>query len=214
MGLDPLSALGLASNIISLVDFGVRVLAKSRELQQSATGRFVEHQEFHVAADRLRLIQESLDRSHRTISSRHDLSRAELALQEITVECQKISVEFQDALSSFVRQNGQSSWKSFRQAFKALWKKDGIDSMRARLTDQREQLVLHLLVVMRYVKESKSASFLRRPGCNEAVFYPLSRKLRRLTGAGTSFMSIGSSKISRVSHVLLVDLSFRITPAL
>jgi hypothetical protein len=94
MGLDPLSALRLASNIISLVDFGVRVLAKSRELQQSATGRLVEHQEFHVAADRLRQIQESLDRSQRTVSSRCYLSRAELALQEITIECQTISVEF------------------------------------------------------------------------------------------------------------------------
>ncbi|EXJ53357.1 uncharacterized protein A1O5_13397 [Cladophialophora psammophila CBS 110553] len=148
MVIDPLTALGLASNIISFIDFGVQALAKGRELHKSATGRLIEHDEFRSAIGRLQQLREGIDISLQSLSSRTGLTHAEAALQEITAECQKISEEFQDALSTFTAQPGQSPWKSFRQAFEALWKKDGLERMQQRLNNQSEQLVLHLLVVV------------------------------------------------------------------
>ncbi|KAK5457114.1 hypothetical protein LTS15_004895 [Exophiala xenobiotica] len=148
MVLDPLTALGLASNIISFIDFGIQVLAKGRELHKSATGRVIEHDEFHIAVGRLQQLREGIDSSLQSLSSRTSLTRSEEALQDITAECWKISEEFQDALSTFTGKPGQSPWKSFRQAFKALWKKDGLERMQHSLKNQREQLVLHLLVVV------------------------------------------------------------------
>ncbi len=149
MVIDPLTALGIASNIISFIDFGIQVLAKGRELHKSATGRVIEHDEFHIATGRLQQLREGIDSSLQSLSSRTSLTRAEEALQEITAECQEISKEFQDALSTFTAEPGQSPWKSFRRAFKALWKRDGLERMQQRLNNQREQLVLHLLVVVR-----------------------------------------------------------------
>ncbi|KIW63805.1 hypothetical protein PV04_08777 [Phialophora macrospora] len=148
MVIDPVTALGLASNILSFIDFGLEVLAKGRELHKSATGRLIEHDEFRTAVGRLQQLRDGIDNSLQSLSSRTSLTPAEEALQQITAECQKISAEFQDALSTFTAQPGQSPWKSFRQAFEALWKKDGLERMQQRLNYQREQLVLHLLVVV------------------------------------------------------------------
>ena len=44
---------------------------------------------------------------------------------------------------------GHRVWKSFRQAFKSVWKKEEIKAMLQRLSLQREQLVIHLVVIMK-----------------------------------------------------------------
>lgn len=153
MVVDPLTALGLASNILQLIDFGGQVLSKGRELHRSASGHLVEHQELDVAIQRLKLLRLNVDDSVRPLASRKAqhfiLTPAEIGLQAISEECQNIAEEFELALQGFVGRPNQGQWKSFRQAFKAVWNKDGLERMKQRLSYQREQLMLHLLVVLR-----------------------------------------------------------------
>jgi hypothetical protein len=125
------------------------VLAKGRELQTSNSGRLVEHEDFHRQGVRLQELRKNIDDSLQALSRARSLKPAEEAIKEITAECQKISQEFQDALSKFEAQPGQTPWKSIRQAFRAEWKKDGLQAKQQRLQGLSEQLMLHLLMVIR-----------------------------------------------------------------
>lgn len=51
--MEPLSALGLASGVIQIVDFSGRLLAKSREIYHSAEGNVEEHELLEDSANNL-----------------------------------------------------------------------------------------------------------------------------------------------------------------
>lgn len=153
MVLDPLTAFGLAANVIQFVNFGTTVLSKASELHRSSTGQLLEHQEIHAAARRLDQLCQGIEEALNKTSSENapTLSLSEESLRQVAQECLDMSQVFQQGLQKLAAQPGQDKWKSFRQAFKATWTKDGLERMRHQLSQQQQQLVLHLLVVMRSV---------------------------------------------------------------
>ena len=149
MVLDPISAVGLASNVLSFIDFSVKILAKTKEIHKSREGSLLEHQEIKIAAERFGQLRRSIDGSLSTLSATENLKPAEIVLQDVAKECQNMAKEFCAILDGVAAQPGQSRWKSFRQAFKAVWNKNGIELIRRRLSEQRGICIVHLLVVVR-----------------------------------------------------------------
>jgi hypothetical protein len=163
MIIDPVTAFGLAVNVLQLLEFGGQLIAKSRELHSSSDGYMVEHREILTASRRLYSLQLELTDSLQLISKKSTgkahgllilqtgpdkLTHAEQALKAVLEECEGIAQDFSQALEKFAASPGQHKWKSYRSAFKALWNKDGLLAMQRRLSQQREQLVIHLLVIV------------------------------------------------------------------
>ena len=148
MVLDPISAAGLASNVLSFIDFGIKVLAKTKEIHESYDGSLLEHREIRLAAERCGRLRHSIDDSLSLLPVTESLTPAEIVLQDVAKECQDMAKEFCATLDGLAARSGQSRWKTFRQAIKAVWDKNGIEFMRLRLGEQREILIVHLLVVV------------------------------------------------------------------
>lgn len=71
------------------------------------------------------------------------------ALRQVTAECRRAAEEFIEVLNSLKVKGSHRGWQSFRQAFKSIWGKDKIEAMLKKLSGLREQLMIHLLVVVK-----------------------------------------------------------------
>ena len=147
----PTDALSIAAAVVQFIDFGIKITAKSRELASSSTGVLVEHKELLTASNRLADLDGGLVHSLSFFREGRKLTQAEAALREVSQECKDMASEFTQTLNGLFGTADQNSFKTFRQAFKAVWHKDGIEAMRQRLDQQRQQLAINLLIVMRYV---------------------------------------------------------------
>jgi hypothetical protein len=147
--MDPVSALGVASAVVQFVDFGTKLISKTRSLRKSSTGALVEHRELTLASTRLSDLSSDLDHELSRFASARELTQEEAALQQVAEECRQLALEFSETLAGFTGRPGQNVFKSFRQAFKLVWHKEGLESMQVRLDQQRQQLIIHLLVVVR-----------------------------------------------------------------
>ncbi|KIW12619.1 hypothetical protein PV08_09897 [Exophiala spinifera] len=148
MVLDPVSALGAAAAIIQFLDFGCKLLSKQRDLAESSQGTLIEHEELLAVTRRVAELNGQIQNCDISRDNTKKPTQAESALREVSEECRKIAAEFQHVLEGISGRPGQSSFKSFRQAFKIVWHKEGIETMQRRLDQQRSQLILHLLVVI------------------------------------------------------------------
>jgi hypothetical protein len=57
--------------------------------------------------------------------------------------------DFTSAIDELRVTGNHRKWKSFRQALKSVWKKEGIEERLVKLDRLRQQVVIHLLVVMK-----------------------------------------------------------------
>ncbi|CZR63571.1 uncharacterized protein PAC_13468 [Phialocephala subalpina] len=140
---DPMTALGLASNIVQLISFTSDIVSKSREIYKSQDGKLIEHME-------LEAITTSLHDLSREIVSPFQkgilLSKAEEDLQKLWGECNDISRQLIVAIESLQTQGRNKKWNSFRQALKTVWKEDEIEALSRRLDRYRAQIDTALLV--------------------------------------------------------------------
>lgn len=148
--LDPVSAVGLASSVIQIVDFSCKLVSKTREYRTSADGALIEHKELRAAADRLSALSKAIHGPLAKCRSLRKPTNVDLALGDIAGECLDQASELAQALQELQIDDSRNTWKSFRQALKAIWNKEKIEQIRRRLDTLREHVVIHLLVSIRY----------------------------------------------------------------
>lgn len=149
MVLDPFAALSVASAVVQFVDFGTKLISKGKEIYQSADGVLADHAEQAAISSRLAELSTRLSNSLLFFATGKKLSPAEEALQEVTVECMQFADDFTGALNDLRVTGSHRIWKSFRQALKSVWKKKEIEERLVKLDRFRQQIVIHLLVVMK-----------------------------------------------------------------
>jgi hypothetical protein len=158
MVIDPLSALSIAGNVIQFVDFTSKLISKGSQYYKSIDGALLEHTELSAVAQSLQRLNRGLGASMRLEQSmltvRPDLppqkyNLAEQGLWDANNECYKLAEEFSRALEDLQVSGKHRRWESFRQAFKTVWSEEKVESLYKRLSNAREQLMIHLLVHMR-----------------------------------------------------------------
>lgn len=174
MVLDPLTALSLTSNIIQLVDFTSRVVAKCRHIQ--ADGVLPEHYELHIISEDVKRTSTKLkikppprwplklDKDYlkfETDEEKRDREEdvawnereEEWAFHALATQCTKIADELLTRLSKHSIPDGlpRTKWKSFREALETVWKKKDLDELAARLAEIRNQMTFHILAKFRSV---------------------------------------------------------------
>jgi hypothetical protein len=148
--MDPLSALGLAASVVQFIQFGGSLVSKSHEIYTSSDGKLAANIECETATTRLIGLTNRLKDSLRDAGSKGQ-SADEFAIEAICGDCIEISKELLAQLKKLVLEEKHKwrKWKSFRQALKSVWSKEGIDKIAGRLATFRQELVSHLIVSTR-----------------------------------------------------------------
>ncbi|KAE8453239.1 hypothetical protein EG329_011306 [Mollisiaceae sp. DMI_Dod_QoI] len=142
--MDPLTAVGLASNILQFVSFASDLFSGTQKLYGSNAGATAEHVELESLTRNLRKLAENA-KLPETYESIH-LSKDEETLKNLSEQCMEVSNELLSVLDGLkVKGDDHRVWASFSQALKSIWKKEEIDSLRNRLDRIGAQLSAHIL---------------------------------------------------------------------
>lgn len=142
--MDPLTAVGLARNIIYFVDFSAKILSRAKELRESATGATAENEEVESPTKDLKII---VDRTQPNfdVTSQDDQSRlnitSEAVLNNLSQQCVQVADELLKTLNSIKVKSDGRTRKSAIQALKTVWKQDHIDGLQRRLDRISKQLM-------------------------------------------------------------------------
>ncbi|KAF2113604.1 hypothetical protein BDV96DRAFT_613546 [Lophiotrema nucula] len=150
--MDPISALGLASNIIQFVQFAGKLISESQEAYESIDGVSQRNANLEgIANDLLNLHQQLLkDASSRTPGAK--LSAAEAQLQSLAKESTQVAEKLIGIVQALKSSARNKRWKSVRHAIASSWKQSDIAALQARLGDIRQQLDTALLICLRLTR--------------------------------------------------------------
>ncbi|KAJ5547388.1 hypothetical protein N7494_004973 [Penicillium frequentans] len=100
MVLDPLAALSIATSVIQFVDFGAKLLSKSREIYKSADGVLADHAEQVAVASKLADITRGLSKSADAVNALVNPAPEDTALATVAENCLDVAEDSQRSLTS------------------------------------------------------------------------------------------------------------------
>ncbi|KAK4444466.1 hypothetical protein QBC34DRAFT_282585, partial [Podospora aff. communis PSN243] len=145
--MDPLTAISLATNIISFIDFSWNLLTGSKELHESGRQTTKENARIsHIVDD---LAEFALDLAQDDPHGNQPKSRHERALSLLASECHSLSKELAAILEKLRMTSGKNSrWRSLKTTWESMRRSDEIASIESRLNRYRDQLNIRLLGLM------------------------------------------------------------------
>lgn len=147
-----LAALGVASSILQIVDFGVKVIATTHKLTKAPGNALTDDIKLERLAEEQSNIAERLKLS---LQSRAVLSSNEKAVVQISTGCSSTTTELLSLLHEIKVRPGSHGFRriagSAKAAFKSHRKRELIEECRRQLHLQNTQLVTALVLVLRYV---------------------------------------------------------------
>lgn len=135
--MDPLSAFGLVTNILTFVEFSSKLVAESRAIYKSAEGASGNNRALESIATPI------TEKNGQLVSS-PTYPRELLAL---CGECNKVANDILAAIKKLSVEGKNSGWESFKAALKEVWNQSKIDTLEERL----QQLQMHLIIQMQFL---------------------------------------------------------------
>lgn len=145
--MEPLTALGLAANLIQFVDFASKLVTRARETYKSVDGALVENSELQAVTENLQTLTGRLHVSSK--GQVNHFSSAEKQLHDLCSGCRDATAQLLAALERLKTKGNHNRWSSFRQALESVWKESEIQSLATRLERFRRQIDTTLLVLLR-----------------------------------------------------------------
>ena len=142
--MDPLTAVGLAGNIITFIDLSSKVLSTAKQLCDSASGATSENNELESLTKNLKDLADRTRRKPFNISRNGNFSlniTSETVLDNLSQQCIQVADELLETLESVKVKGDGRILKSAIQAVKTVWKQDNIDAIQRRLDRISKQLV-------------------------------------------------------------------------
>jgi hypothetical protein len=143
MPLDPLSALGLASNVLQFIDFTSKLFSLTSEVYHSANGASKETEELEVITKHLQSLCEGVWQPLKDPTERYPQDNA---LRELSRKCFEAGDELLQALGSLQMSGTNKRWNSFRSALATIWRRKDISKMYERLESLKSELALHFIM--------------------------------------------------------------------
>jgi hypothetical protein len=146
--MDPLSAIGLASNVIQFVEFAGKLIGEAQEAYESVDGVSQRTANVeNIAVDLLELYQQ-LKRSAWQAPSAQT-SAAELQLQRLITESTQVAEKLLQIVQGLRGDGPNKRWASVRHALASAWKQKDITALQSKLQEIRQQLDTTLLICVR-----------------------------------------------------------------
>lgn len=136
--MDLFSALGLASNIISLVDFTWKLVAGTQAIYQSQSGTSEENAVLEIITRDMRRLGDAI-----VIDDAHSG-----ALHTLAVESKNIADQLLRAMDKLRAKSRHSSWASFKAALRDVWSRSEIQALYRRLSELQKQITIHIQYLM------------------------------------------------------------------
>lgn len=155
--LDPLSAIGLASNIISFIDFASKLLSTSQKLYGSLRGATEGHVNLQATTEDLKRLCADLraptfsQPAQAADTTTSSYKSQEAAIQKLSLECDELAESLLAVLEGLLVRAGNRRWQSFRAAIRIKWSESRIKEAEARLRDFRDQISLRLTSLIKLV---------------------------------------------------------------
>lgn len=167
--MEPISALGLASNVVQFVEFGISLFISAQKIYQSASALGEDSRVLYcITADLQRFSDEII------------ISKdANKDLQALAEECKCICGELLQQLKKLSVQGTKTKWRSFKAALREAWSRDKVEKMFKRLGEIRDQLNIHVQHLIRYVSSSVPVPHMRSNLSSKGASCPRSPMLFR-----------------------------------
>jgi hypothetical protein len=148
--MDPISAFGIAVNVIQLVDFTSKLVSEAEEIYRSGDGELIEHAELKTVTKDLLKLTLAVDSSIKERKlGRKALSESEREQERLGQECRHVASELLTALNKLKVGGKHAKWNSMRQALRTVMRKNKIDQLEKRLDRYRQELVANVLSRLR-----------------------------------------------------------------
>ena len=146
--MDPLTALGLASSVIQVVDFSIRLVSKGVEIYKD--GRLVENFDAEQTTQSLKGLNGKLQRSIQDSKCSGPLSEEDESLMGLCANCESIANELLKRFDQIKVTGKHRKWKSARQALKSVTgSKDELEELARKLGMYRSEIILNVTVSLR-----------------------------------------------------------------
>ena len=199
--IDPLSALGVAGNVLQVIDFGFQLVADGNQIYHSSTGALEEDRAADELAKDLEGLTKRLAESQNDWTKSHGnlpLEPDEVHLRNVCERCTEIAIELQRQLHKLRRHDGgkRRRLQSYKQALISVWRKDHIDAIATRLARYQQELDTHILIgIRKNVRESEWK--------NSEHFASLERQTQQLTVAVLEGDDRVDSRLNDQAEVLI-----------
>jgi hypothetical protein len=159
--LDPITALGVAGNVVQVVDFGFKLVTNGIELYRHRS--LIHHQQLREQATQLHdfnaLLKHSLrearsnDSKHVSTLSGSSSARkpdALLPLLRLAIEhCELCVQELLAAIEKLTVSGPHAKWQSFRHALSSVVGESGLEVTTQRLSQAQQNITLFLVLYTR-----------------------------------------------------------------
>ena len=140
--MDPVSAIGLASSILTFVEFSSKLVKGIYEVAGSANGVTEENAHIGVVMQDLEDVTDAIEVDFK------GSSKQEKDLIKLASKCAVLSRDLQKTLKSVKVQRGNVRWQTIKAAWKTLTKKDKIENMEKTISQYRDELMLRLQMLL------------------------------------------------------------------
>ena len=144
--MEALAALSLAGNVVQFVDFGQKLISRTKQIY--ASGTLTVHEELETLVNDLSKLCVDLVESRNKIGS-HGRSAEEHDVLPLAASCQELGVEFSTLLQKLRVQSRSRKWATIQQALKSMWNDKAVQKYAKRLEGYRSQISVHLLKLLR-----------------------------------------------------------------
>ncbi|KAF4436097.1 small s [Fusarium acutatum] len=184
--MDPFTAIGLAGNILTFIDIGLRLASQTKGIYDSKSNSTAENDNLGVMATRFTAAMNDM----RSKIPNGNLSKDEIALKELVEECSIISDELQNLLAELKARKPNSLRSSVKATFRDWRKKPEKDDLHKRLESSRQQLDLLLTTMTRFESLERLDQLVEYGQSNEAELTSLRRNVDTLrSGLQVKFLS-------------------------
>jgi hypothetical protein len=153
--MDPITALGVASSVVQLVDFTQGLIRSTYEIYKSPTGSSEASSDLASIATSLKTLNEDLSQSVRraTVSTGNKPSNTDLELLKLCRNCNGVANKLLSALQKLKTQKSDV-WHSFMGALHTVWKEKELSLLRDSLETYQWQISTRVNVSVRYSAHS------------------------------------------------------------
>nr|RBQ86050.1 hypothetical protein FVER53263_13750 [Fusarium verticillioides] len=202
--MDPFTAIGLAGNILTFIDIGLKFVSQTKGIYDSQSNSTAENDNLSIMATRFTSAMSEMQGK----LPNGNLSKDEIALNALVEECSNISGELQNLLAELKAKKPKSKRSSMKAAFRDWRKKPEKDDLHKRLESSRQQLDLLLTTMTRFESLERLNQLVEYGQTNEVEITSLRRNIDALR-SGLRVKILSPEALEQIRDV--VSLSDRAT---
>ena len=165
--LDPLTALGVAGNILQFIDFTIKLVGEGNHIYHATNGALEQNTDAESLANDLAKLTQSFSRSQREwlkARGQTQLDADEVRLRNISERCAEIAGELNIQLQKLKVQDGSKyrRLKSYKQALLSVWRTFAVHAANDGEVGDLLKPILEQSIKLKKVQEERHSSEISR----------------------------------------------------